>query len=188
MKAAKAFFRSAQTTVDFPPNRVTTGGHSSYPRAIRSVLGKAVAHRTSAYLNNRLEQDHRGIKAGPTYARLKELRCRRPVLPRAWLAPKSLSSPPSSQSSPLRVTTPLPLLQSCRARARYHEERMIICEMLGSYRNAGASPVRTDNRVRVNLTLSTTVLAIIGRCSPSDEHAHNPRQRDLAVYQGSCCS
>jgi putative transposase len=26
------------------------------------VLGKAVQHRTSVYLNNRLEQDHRGIK------------------------------------------------------------------------------------------------------------------------------
>ena len=46
----------------FRPERVTTDGHSSYPRAIRSVLGKTVRHRTSAYLNNRLEQDHRGIK------------------------------------------------------------------------------------------------------------------------------
>ncbi len=26
------------------------------------MLGKTVRHRTSAYLNNRLEQDHRGIK------------------------------------------------------------------------------------------------------------------------------
>ena len=62
MKAAKAFFRSARTTMGFRPDRVTTDGHGSYPRAIRSVLGKAVRHRTSAYLNNRLEQDHRGIK------------------------------------------------------------------------------------------------------------------------------
>ena len=29
--------------------------------AIRSVLGRMVRHRTSAYLNNRLEQDHCGI-------------------------------------------------------------------------------------------------------------------------------
>ena len=42
MKAAKALFRSAQ---------------------IRSVSGKTVRHRTSAYLNNRLEQDDHGIKA-----------------------------------------------------------------------------------------------------------------------------
>ncbi len=26
------------------------------------VLGRTVRHRTNAYLNNRLEQDHRGIK------------------------------------------------------------------------------------------------------------------------------
>ena len=62
MKAAKAFFRSAMATMGFRPDRVTTDGHGSYPRAIRSVLGKTVRHRTSAYMNNRLEQDHRGIK------------------------------------------------------------------------------------------------------------------------------
>jgi putative transposase len=62
MKAAQAFFRSAKATMGFRPDRVTTDGHGSYPRAIRSVLGKTVRHRTSAYLNNRLEQDHRGIK------------------------------------------------------------------------------------------------------------------------------
>ncbi len=62
MKAAKAFFRSARATIGFRPDRVTTDGHGSYSRAIRSVLGKAVRHRISAYLNNRLEQDHRGIK------------------------------------------------------------------------------------------------------------------------------
>jgi len=28
----------------------------------RSMLGRNVRHRTSVYLNNRLEQDHRGIK------------------------------------------------------------------------------------------------------------------------------
>jgi transposase-like protein len=62
MKAAKAFFRSARATTGFRPDRVTTDGHGSYPRAIRSVLGRTVRHRTSAYMNNRLEQDHRGIK------------------------------------------------------------------------------------------------------------------------------
>jgi putative transposase len=62
MQAAKAFFRSARATMGFRPDRVTTDGHGSYPRAIRTVLGKPVRHRTSAYLNNRLEQDHRGIK------------------------------------------------------------------------------------------------------------------------------
>jgi putative transposase len=62
MPAAKAFFRSARATMGFRPDRVTTDGHGSYPRAIRTVLGKTIRHRTSAYLNNRLEQDHRGIK------------------------------------------------------------------------------------------------------------------------------
>ncbi|MGI4792573.1 MAG: IS6 family transposase [Janthinobacterium lividum] len=62
MKAAKASFRSARATMGFRPGRVTTDGHGSYPRAIRMVLGKIVRHRISAYLNNRLEQDYRGIK------------------------------------------------------------------------------------------------------------------------------
>src|ERR1700722_15315189 len=62
MKAAQRFFRSAQSVVGFVPDRVTTDGHNSYPRAVRSTLGRNVRHWTSVYLNNRLEQDHRGIK------------------------------------------------------------------------------------------------------------------------------
>ena len=62
MKAARRFFRSARSVAGFAPNRVTTDGHNSYPRAIHSTLGRNVRHRTSVYLNNRLEQDHRGIK------------------------------------------------------------------------------------------------------------------------------
>ena len=48
--------------VGYTPERVTTDGHDSYPRAIRETLGSDVLHRTNRYLNNRLEQDHRGIK------------------------------------------------------------------------------------------------------------------------------
>jgi len=44
------------------PNRVTTDGHDSCPRAIRTTLGAGVLHGDSQYLNNRLEQDHRGVK------------------------------------------------------------------------------------------------------------------------------
>jgi transposase-like protein len=62
MAAAKAFFRSAKSATGLVPDRVTTDGHGSYPRAIRSALGRHVEHRTSAYKNNRLEQDHRGVK------------------------------------------------------------------------------------------------------------------------------
>jgi hypothetical protein len=32
------------------------------PRAIREILSREVTHRCNRYLNNRLEQDHRGIK------------------------------------------------------------------------------------------------------------------------------
>jgi putative transposase len=62
LAAAKRFFRSAKAVTGVTPDRVTTDGHDAYPQAIRTVLGKRVHHRTNSYLNNRLEQDHRGIK------------------------------------------------------------------------------------------------------------------------------
>jgi putative transposase len=62
MDAAKRFFKQAVETVGHVPERVTTDGHDSYPRAIRETLDSAVIHRCNPYLNNRLEQDHRGIK------------------------------------------------------------------------------------------------------------------------------
>jgi putative transposase len=60
--AAEAFFRSAWTVTGVVPDRITTDGHDAYPRAIRQVFGNRVMHRTNHYLNNHLEQDHRGIK------------------------------------------------------------------------------------------------------------------------------
>ena len=62
MKAARAFFRSAQAVTGVTPDRVTTDNHDNYPRAIRTELGKAVRHRPNRYLSNGLEQDHRGLK------------------------------------------------------------------------------------------------------------------------------
>jgi len=62
MEAAKRFFKGAREAVGHKPEKVTTDGHDSYPRAIRRILGRRVIHRTNRYLNNRLEQDHRGIK------------------------------------------------------------------------------------------------------------------------------
>ncbi len=62
MEAAKRFFRAALGVAGQTPERVTTDGHDAYPRAIRETLGNEVVHRTNAYLNNRIEQDHRGIK------------------------------------------------------------------------------------------------------------------------------
>ena len=62
LKAARRFLRSARAVVGHAPDRVTTDGHDAYPRAIRGTLGRKVIHRRSRYLNNRLEQDHRGVK------------------------------------------------------------------------------------------------------------------------------
>ncbi len=62
MEAAKRFFKQAVVVVGHVPDQITTDGHISYPRAIRETMGNSVEHRTNKYLNNRLEQDHRGIK------------------------------------------------------------------------------------------------------------------------------
>jgi putative transposase len=62
MAAAQRFFRSAQSMAKSVPKQVTTDGHDSYPRAIRETLGPKVKHRCSAYMNRRIERDHRGMK------------------------------------------------------------------------------------------------------------------------------
>jgi transposase-like protein len=62
MDAAKQFFAQALAVAGHALETVTTGGHRSYPRAVRETLGNAVVHRTNVSLNNRIEQDHRGIK------------------------------------------------------------------------------------------------------------------------------
>ena len=62
MAAAKAFFESARGVVGCTPQRVTTDGHNTYPRAKAEALGKTAVHRQSEYLMSRMEQDHRGIK------------------------------------------------------------------------------------------------------------------------------
>ena len=62
MAAAQRFFRGAVSVTGKVPRQVTSDGHDSYPRAIREVLGPKVEHRCSAYLNRRIEQDHRGVK------------------------------------------------------------------------------------------------------------------------------
>src|ERR1700676_4491291 len=75
MGAAKAFFQSAKTVTDVIPDRVTTDGHDSYPRAIRAKLGEGVKPSTNRYLNKRLEQDHRGIKG--RYQPMRGFKCPR---------------------------------------------------------------------------------------------------------------
>jgi putative transposase len=73
MAAAKAFLQSAKMVTGITPDRVTTDGHDSYPRAIRATLGTGVRHRDSQYLNNRLEQDHRGVKG--RYGPMRGFKC-----------------------------------------------------------------------------------------------------------------
>ena len=75
MAAAKAFFESAKMVTGITPDRVTTDGHDSYPRAIRTTLGTDVRHRDNQYLNNRLEQDHRGVKG--RYGPMRGFKCPR---------------------------------------------------------------------------------------------------------------
>jgi putative transposase len=75
MKAARALFRSAKTVTGITPDRVTTDGHDSSPRAIRTELGKDVRHRTSRCSNNRPEQDHRGLNG--RYRPMRGLKCPR---------------------------------------------------------------------------------------------------------------
>jgi len=61
MDAAKRFFACALKTVGQPPEKVTTDVYDSYPRSVRETLGPDVHHGASRYMNNRIEQDHRGI-------------------------------------------------------------------------------------------------------------------------------
>ena len=62
MAAAKRFLHGAKEVTGCKAERVTTDKHPAYPRAIRPSLGRKVQHRPIRHLNNRLEQDHRGIK------------------------------------------------------------------------------------------------------------------------------
>ncbi len=62
MEAAQRFFQQAVEVVGHAPQQVTTDGHSSYPRAICETLGNDVIHQCHHYLNNLIEQDHRGIR------------------------------------------------------------------------------------------------------------------------------
>src|SRR5262245_20182380 len=62
MEVAQRFSRSAQSMTSTAPKQVTTDGRDSYPRAVRETLGPSVQHRCNAYLNQRIERDHRAVK------------------------------------------------------------------------------------------------------------------------------
>ena len=100
MRAAQRFFRSARSVAGFVPDRVTTDRHNSYPRAIRSTLGRRVRHRTSVYLNNRLEQDHRGIKG-----RIRCMRASRSMTRPTGSAESTMNSETSFAADPVTTNT-----------------------------------------------------------------------------------
>jgi putative transposase len=62
MSATKSFFKEALEMSGDAPDRVRTDKEVAYPLVIREELGGDVLHRTNQYLNNLIEQDHRGIK------------------------------------------------------------------------------------------------------------------------------
>ena len=55
-------FRSAVAVTGTTPDKVTTDKHASYPPALDKVFCDDLEHRTSKYLKNHLEQDHRAVK------------------------------------------------------------------------------------------------------------------------------
>ena len=66
--AAKAFFRKALRTQGRAPLRITLDGYAASHRAVREMpseneVRKHTKLRSSKYLNNLIEQDHRGIKS-----------------------------------------------------------------------------------------------------------------------------
>ena len=59
---ARRFLRRLIDSAGQKPLRMTTDKHPAYTKAIRWIVGRKVLHRHNQYLNNRIEQDHRGIK------------------------------------------------------------------------------------------------------------------------------
>ena len=65
--AAKAFFRKAIKSQQHPPQTITLDGYAASHRAVRELkadgsLPTETKLRSSKYLNNLIEQDHRSIK------------------------------------------------------------------------------------------------------------------------------
>jgi transposase-like protein len=68
VSAAKAFFTQAIKHERQPPHTITLDGYAASHRAVREMrtdglLPKGTKLRSSKYLNNLIEQDHRGVKS-----------------------------------------------------------------------------------------------------------------------------
>jgi transposase-like protein len=66
--AAKAFFRKAMKSQGSSPGTITLDGYAASHRAVREMkadgeLNADTKVRSSKYLNNLIEQDHRGVKS-----------------------------------------------------------------------------------------------------------------------------
>jgi putative transposase len=61
--AAKVFFEQAKNTTGIIPEQMTTDKEPALYPAIKNIFGDNIKHRDSRYMNNRIEQDHRGIKS-----------------------------------------------------------------------------------------------------------------------------
>ncbi len=61
--AAEAFFKQAKNTTGITPEQITTDKEPALYPAIAHVFGDETKHRDNKYMNNRLEQHHRGIKS-----------------------------------------------------------------------------------------------------------------------------
>ena len=69
--AAEACLEQAKGMAGGAPERVVTDGWKGYPGAIAKILGPDVKHEATTdeevwqYANNRIEQDHRGVRGEP---------------------------------------------------------------------------------------------------------------------------
>ena len=61
--AAEAFFKQAINTTGIVPEQITTDKEPALYPAIKNVFCDKTKHRDSKYMNNCIDQDHRGIKS-----------------------------------------------------------------------------------------------------------------------------
>jgi len=63
LAAAETFFEQAAKTSGVYPEKITTDKEPAFYSAVENVFGDYTDHRDSKYMNNILEQNHRGIKS-----------------------------------------------------------------------------------------------------------------------------
>jgi putative transposase len=85
MVVAKAFFRSAKSATGLVPDRVTTDGHSSYPRAIRSTRGRHVRRQSvPAWMAVAIDERMRGEEVLTLLGRFESMPDHLPAPPANW--------------------------------------------------------------------------------------------------------